>query len=153
AVVVAATDRSDGLPSYANGVGRARWTIAAPGGDDGDTVETCAHGGSPKGILSTFWAPDDNGAYACLSGTSMAAPHVSGALAILLSMEEHTTALSAIERLRSTAVDLGEPGVDDDFGSGLIDLPAAVGVSPPSTTTTSSTSAPASTSSTSAAPS
>lgn len=137
AVVVGATTRSDGVPSYANGVGNARWAISAPGGDEGDTTETCAQGGNPIGILSTYWAPGDNGAYACLSGTSMAAPHVSAALALLLSMPRYSTARSAVERLVATAVDLGEPGRDDIFGSGRVDLAAAVGVSPTTTSTTS----------------
>jgi subtilisin family serine protease len=54
----------------------------------------------------------------------MAAPHVSGALAVLrsagLSPEE------AVERLLATAVDLGEPGPDRVFGAGRLDLAAAV---------------------------
>jgi subtilisin family serine protease len=125
AVVVSATDRDDAAPEYSDGVGDATWALAAPGGDGTDTPESCSQRGEPRGILSTFWSPEDGrSAYACLSGTSMAAPHVSGALAVLrsagLSPEE------AVERLLATAVDLGEPGPDRVFGAGRLDLAAAV---------------------------
>ena len=126
AVVVSATDREDGAPSYSSGVGDARWAVAAPGGEGGDTATSCSQDGTPLGILSTYWAPDDDAAYACLSGTSMAAPHVSGALAVLLGAGLAPS--EAIEVLRSTATDLGPPGRDPLYGSGRIDVAAAVDV-------------------------
>lgn len=124
AVVVTATDRDGQSPAYAHGVGDARWGVAAPGGDGTDDVDSCSQAGSPRGILSTFWATDQRTqAYACLSGTSMASPQVSGALAILRSAGLSPT--EAVERLLDTAVDLGEPGRDEEFGSGRIDLRTA----------------------------
>ena len=134
AVVVSATDRDDGAPSYSRGVGDARWAVAAPGGEGGDTAATCSQDGSPVGILSTYWADGDDAAYACLSGTSMAAPHVAGALAVLL--DAGLAPADAIATLLATATDLGPPGPDELFGSGRIDLAAAVAAaaSPPSTT-------------------
>ena len=128
AVVVSAVTRGDGVPSYANGVGRARWAVAAPGGDDGDTAESCSQDGAPLGILSTYWAPDDDGAYACLAGTSMAAPHVSGLLALLLSAGLDPA--TAIETMLATADDLGPAGPDPTFGTGLIDAAAALAAAP-----------------------
>ena len=116
------------MPSYANGVGRARWAVAAPGGDDGDTAESCSQDGAPLGILSTYWAPDDDGAYACLAGTSMAAPHVSGLLALLLSAGLDPA--TAIETMLATADDLGPAGPDPTFGTGLIDAAAALAAAP-----------------------
>jgi serine protease len=59
-------------------------------------------------------------AYVGYAGTSMAAPHVSGVAAML--MQQGITDPAAIEAaLERTAVDLGAPGRDDTFGSGLID--------------------------------
>jgi subtilisin family serine protease len=125
AVVVSATDRDDGVPEYSNGVAEARWAVAAPGGDGSDTPESCSQQGEPRGILSTYWSDaDPSGAYACLSGTSMAAPHVSGALAVLRSAGLPPDA--AVQRLLDTAADLGEPGRDPLFGAGRIDLAAAL---------------------------
>ena len=128
AVVVSATDREDGAPGYSRGVGDARWAVSAPGGEGGDTPTTCSQDGSPVGILSTYWAPDDDAAYACLSGTSMAAPHVSGALAVLLSAG--LSPGEAIDALLATADDLGPPGRDELFGTGRIDLAAATALVP-----------------------
>lgn len=71
------------------------------------------------------------GGYALLSGTSQAAPHVSGAAAAILSSgitDENGNGSVADEvrqRLAATAVDLGTPGRDTFFGWGLVDLAAA----------------------------
>lgn len=130
AIVVSATDRDDGAPAYSNGVGTAQWALSAPGGDGSDTPDSCSQQGEPRGVLSTYWSPDDpEGAYACLSGSSMAAPHVSGALAILRSAGLSPDV--AVQRLLDTAVDLGDPGPDARFGAGRLDLAAAVaGIAP-----------------------
>jgi subtilisin family serine protease len=143
AVVVSATDRDDGAPSYSRGVGDARWAVAAPGGEGGDTETSCSQDGSPVGVLSTYWAEGDDAAYACLSGTSMAAPHVAGALAVLL--DAGLSPGDAIAVLLETATDLGPAGRDEIFGSGRIDLAAAVdrAGSPPSTTAPPTTAAAA----------
>ncbi|HEX4901493.1 MAG TPA: S8 family serine peptidase [Acidimicrobiales bacterium] len=113
AVVVTATDNRDRSPSYANGVGTARWGIAAPGGD----------GSSEEGrdILSAF----PGRRCALNAGTSMAVPHVSGALAALRASGLGPRA--AVDRLLSTARDLGSQGEDSTFGFGLLDMRAALG--------------------------
>jgi serine protease len=52
-------------------------------------------------------------------GTSMAAPHVAGLAALLMS--QGVTNPAAVEALiKATATDLGSPGRDDEFGFGLI---------------------------------
>jgi len=60
------------------------------------------------------------------SGTSFAAPHVSGILALILSVHPGITATGAIEILRSTLEDLGTRGFDPWFGYGLANAYKAV---------------------------
>lgn len=63
--------------------------------------------------------------YEYYNGTSMSAPHVSGAAAVLFSSDPGLTGSQVREALTATAIDLGRPGVDDAYGYGLIDLYAA----------------------------
>jgi serine protease len=63
-------------------------------------------------------------------GTSMAAPHVTGLVALLLGARTlgATPTPEAVElRLKVTARDLGTPGPDRHYGAGLIDATAALG--------------------------
>jgi subtilisin family serine protease len=55
------------------------------------------------------------------SGTSLAAAFVSGAVALLLEQHPQLSPQSAQELLEHTAKDLGSPGKDPQFGSGLLD--------------------------------
>ena len=64
--------------------------------------------------------------YAFHSGTSLAAPHVTGVIALLLSQNPGLTPLEVREILFNTAEDLGEHGRDDEYGWGLIDAAAAL---------------------------
>ena len=131
AVVVGALNRDGDRASYSSGVGQAMWALSAPGGES-DDKDSCNH--DPLGILSTFWTTDaPTNAYACLAGTSMAAPHVSGALAVLRS--SGLTSQQAVDRMLATAHDLGSPGADATFGAGALDLAAAVGPATPTSST------------------
>ncbi len=80
------------------------------------------------------------GLYINVSGTSFAAPHVSGGLALLLSAFPALSVPDQQNALIFSAVDLGSPGADNLFGAGRIDLLAAynliaVGKVPTSTPT------------------
>jgi len=60
------------------------------------------------------------------SGTSFAAPHVSGALALILSAHPGISPAEAVEMLVGSLTDLGPRGFDPEFGHGLIDAYKAV---------------------------
>lgn len=63
--------------------------------------------------------------YTVLSGTSMASPHVAGAVALLKQFAPNLTGKQILEALYNTAVDLGAAGEDNNYGMGLIDVYAA----------------------------
>jgi subtilisin family serine protease len=71
ALVVGATDAKGQVASYSTSLGDAMWGLVAPGGN-GD--------GPGADVLS----PLPGGRYEWVAGTSMAAPHASGVLALLL---------------------------------------------------------------------
>ena len=77
-----------------------------------------------KGVVSTY----PGGAYASLNGTSMAAPHASGLAALLLQVDpalsNNLDNISAV--IKTTAVPLGSPIPNNDYGSGRIDAYNAV---------------------------
>ncbi|MEK7786594.1 MAG: S8 family serine peptidase [Chloroflexota bacterium] len=64
--------------------------------------------------------------YNSFEGTSLAAAHVSGALALLLSADPALTAEEQESLLIETAVDLGDSGPDNEFGYGRVNVAAAL---------------------------
>jgi hypothetical protein len=65
-------------------------------------------------------------AYADMSGTSMATPYASAAAALVVATNPKLTALGIRNALTGSATDLGAPGRDDQYGSGLINPRSAV---------------------------
>jgi serine protease AprX len=65
------------------------------------------------------------GVYNAATGTSLAAPHVAGGLALLLSAFPNLTADQQVAALTGTAAELGLVGADNTFGNGRLDLQAA----------------------------
>lgn len=109
--------RYDGKRAYYSNSG---WyiDIVAPGGDlrvdqNGD--------GYPDGILQQTFVGDPNDLkYWFFQGTSMAAPHVSGVCALLISKGVKDPARIR-EALFLSARDLGDEGWDEEYGWGLLD--------------------------------
>ena len=97
--------------------------LTAPGGD----IDVDQNGdGYVDGILQqTFGTNPKEMGYWFYDGTSMAAPHVTGVAALLISIG--VTGPDAVrEALEATAEDLGTPGWDEEYGWGLIDAYAAL---------------------------
>nr|MBA3477259.1 S8 family serine peptidase [Lautropia sp.] len=103
--------------------------VAAPGGD---TSQSTTGSGLPDGIYSTMAGIDGGGGrqptYGFLQGTSMAAPHVAGVLALMRWANPALTAQQIDGLVRSGAIvdDLGSAGKDGSFGYGLINARKAV---------------------------
>lgn len=103
-IAVSATDRGNRLASFSN---------------YGAQVAVCAPGDS---VISLY----PGGEIAEGSGTSFAAPHVSAALALILSRNGRLTPEQALACLTDSATDLGASGSDPEYGSGLINAASAV---------------------------
>jgi subtilisin family serine protease len=103
-IAVTAIDVADRLYSLAN---RGNYiTVAAPGVD----------------VLT----PSANHAHQIVSGTSYAAAHVSGIVAMMIERNPALDADAARLALMAAAVDLGPPGPDDQFGAGEVNAFAAL---------------------------
>jgi len=60
------------------------------------------------------------------SGTSMATPHVTGVIALMLSKNPNLSNEDVLRILTETALDLGPPGFDYDYGYGLVQADKAL---------------------------
>jgi serine protease len=131
ALVVGATDRAGNVPTYSSAVGTAKWGLVAPGGAGG--------GGADSNVISTFPVASGGSGYASAAGTSMAAPHVAGAVALLLA--QGMTPTAAVSRLLGS-LDKVSCGTGC---KGRLNLAAAVGADPaaPTTAAPATTKAPA----------
>lgn len=88
--------------------------IAAPGGNTSDGVT--------HGVYSSTWDfQTGTPSFSSYQGTSMAAPHVTGIVALMLAQNPALTAADIRNRLSTYAIDLGTPGRDNVYGHGLID--------------------------------
>ncbi|MGH8080586.1 MAG: S8 family serine peptidase, partial [Lysobacter sp.] len=111
----------------------ANWCVAAPGSVIHSTVVggSDALGGglvkNPDGSISfNVNAGPQTYEYDDLSGTSMAAPHVTGSLGLLFERFPYLASTQVRDILLTTATDLGAPGVDEVYGWGLVDLKKAI---------------------------
>ncbi len=73
-----------------------------------------------------LWLPTLDGNYRRTSGTSFSAAEITGVIALMLERNAGLTPEAVRRALVSTARDLGAPGVDPQFGAGLVDAYQAV---------------------------
>jgi subtilisin family serine protease len=103
-VAVAALSQSGAIASYStNG---AYVDVAAPG--------------------SNIWSTIPVSTWGSKSGTSMASPHVTALIALILGSRGSVAPAAMLSRLTSTAADAGPAGFDSMFGWGRIDPVAAL---------------------------
>ncbi len=110
-ISVSATDSNNQIAPFSN---KGKVDLSAPG----------------VSINSTY----KGSTYQSMSGTSMAAPHVAGVTALLLSIPSKCdlnfdgviSPAEVQQRLENTAIDLGVAGKDEIYGSGLVDAYSAI---------------------------
>ncbi|GIF42324.1 S8 family serine peptidase [Actinoplanes xinjiangensis] len=114
-IAVASTTSSDWYSNFSN---------------QGDYIDVAAPG---SGIISTYPQASGN-AYVSMNGTSMAAPHVAALAALLKGYRPALTPDEVQQAMEVSAVDLGTPGEDSDYGHGRVDAAAALAAITPATT-------------------
>lgn len=137
-ITVGATGPSGGRAPYSNF--GTRIDVMAPGGNVSVNLNGIQNGG---GVLSPLKSdPNNQFNYVFYHGTSMAAPHVSGLIALMKSARPSLTRAEALDILRRTARPLNQtqcqgetdpnrptppPGITaTDCGAGLVDAQAAL---------------------------
>ena len=107
------------------GVG-SRLVVVSISQVDGDELELLAEGVITGSVSVTA------DLYQYYSGTSMATPHVSGVAALIFAAQGmNISAAEVRDILIDSAEDLGDPGWDNIFGYGLVDVNAAFEIMEP----------------------
>ncbi len=75
---------------------------------------------------SDIYSVNASGGYQTMSGTSMAGPHIAGVVALMRASNPNVDVITVKEILMATAIDLGAPGEDNNYGHGFVDAYEAV---------------------------
>jgi serine protease AprX len=105
--------------------------VSAPGTDIVSTVLPPSLTGALGQLGGNYGATTTDQAqnrafYGSASGTSMAAPHIAGVVALLLEVNPSLTPAQVHDILTTTADDMLAPGHDIDSGHGLVNVPRAL---------------------------
>jgi subtilisin len=127
--IVAAAGNSGGAVSYPAAYPEV---IAVSATDDTNQIASWSSRGPEVDLAApgvNIYSTYKGQSYATLSGTSMAAPHVTGATALIIDTKKCDLNLDGVctpaevqQRLEQTAIDLGDPGKDPLYGSGLVNV-------------------------------
>ncbi len=132
-IATGATTEHGCLSDFSN-EGKGLDVVAPGGGADADLIDDprCQPLQAPGLDIfqMTFLGhnPSSFGLPSGYDGTSMAVPHVSGVVALVLAsgvLGPHPTPAAVLRHLKATATDLGAPGYDRRYGAGLINANAA----------------------------
>ena len=135
AVVVASAGNNAQKGNQASSPANCARVLSVGATDSADKVARFSHHGADvdvsapgDAVVSTGWdAAKRRNAYAVMSGTSMAAPHVAGLAALLLARHPTWTPDQVMDRIVRTADDRGVRGRDDFYGAGRINAARALG--------------------------
>jgi subtilisin family serine protease len=128
-VIVAAAGNSGGAVSYPAAYPEV---IAVSATDQNNQIASFSSRGPEVDLAApgvNIYSTYKGKSYATLSGTSMATPHVTGAAALVidtkkcdLNSDNICTPAEVQQRLEQTAIDLGDPGKDNLYGYGLVNV-------------------------------
>lgn len=123
-MVAAAGNRGLGSASSVDYPAKFDEVIAVAAVDQGDMVTPWSSRGSEIDIAApgdSIYSTFNNGSYTLLSGTSMAAPHVTGAIALKLQLNPGLTPMQIMYELEKSANYLAD-ATEEEQGAGLVDV-------------------------------